>query len=124
MDQAPGEEELTVESEFARTVGYIDLYLRQKTDLFLQHYVFEPFTELSKKFMILAVLIALLVAGTLVVAAGVILLLATVIPLWAALLLAGVVLLAVGGLIARELFSRKIVLQTPRAEEVVEHGDT
>lgn len=123
MDDARGDEDLSVESEFADTVRYIDLYLRQKTDLFLQHYVFEPFTGLSTKFMYLAVLVTLLVAGTLVILAGVVLLLATVIPLWASLLLTGAVIFGAGALIYHTLFSKPIVLQTPGTEEM-EHGDT
>ena len=45
--QLPVYEEPSIESEFARTCKFIDLYLQQKTDLFLQHYVFEPFNLLT-----------------------------------------------------------------------------
>jgi hypothetical protein len=124
MEQAAGGEELSVESEFADTVRYIDLYLRQKTDLFLQHYLFEPVDFLSRKLMCLAVLVTLLVAGTLAVLAGVILLIATFIPLWASLLLTGAIIFGAGGLIFYGLFSKKIVLQTPGTKEMVEHGDS
>ena len=58
MEPEPAsDEELSIESEFAATIKYIDLYLRQKTDLFLQHYVFEPFDFLAKKLMYLSVLV-------------------------------------------------------------------
>lgn len=124
MEHAAGDEELSMESEFAATIKCIDLYLRQKTDLFLQHYVFEPFDFLARKLMYLSVLVTLLAAGTLVVLAGVILLIATVMPLWAALLVTGAVILIVGGLIAYILFSNKIILQTPRAEEMRERGES
>jgi hypothetical protein len=124
MDNARGDEDLSVESEFADTVRYIDLYLRQKTDLFLQNYVFEPFDFISRKFMQLAVLVTLLVAGTLVVLAGVILLLATWIGLWASLLLTGAIILGAAGLIFYGLFSKQIVLQTPGTKGMGEHGDT
>ena len=90
MEETACDEESSIESEFAATIKYIDLYLRQKTDLFLQHYVFEPFDFLAKKLVYLSVLVTLLVAGTLVLLAGVILLIATVVPLWAALLITGI----------------------------------
>ena len=124
MEETACDEELSMESEFAATIKYIDLYLRQKTDLFLQHYVFEPFNILAKKLAYLSVLITLLVAGTLVVLAGVILLIATVAPLWAALLITGLLIFLVGGIIAYVLFSNKIVLQTPTAMELMNRGKT
>jgi len=123
MEHAAWDEELSIESEFAATMKYIDLYLRQKTDLFLQQYVFEPFDFLARKLMYLSVLVTLLAAGTLVVLAGVILLIATVMPLWAALLVTGAIILVAGGLIAHAIFSQKIILQTPRAREMRERGD-
>ena len=122
MEHAASDEELSIESEFAATIKYIDLYLRQKTDLFLQHYVFEPFDFLAKKLMYLSVLLTLLAAGTLVVAVGVILLIATVVPLWAALLVTGAIIFVVGGVIAYMLFSKKIILQTPTALEMMNRG--
>ena len=121
MEETACDEELSMESEFAATIKYIDLYLRQKTDLFLQHYVFEPFNLLAKKLAYLSVLITLLVAGTLVVLAGVILVIATVVPLWAALLITGCILFVLGGVIAYMLFS-KIILQTPTAKEMMNRG--
>jgi len=124
MEDTAGDEESSIESEFAATIKYIDLYLRQKTDLFLQHYVFEPFDILAKKLMYLSVLVTLLVAGTLVLLAGVVLLIATVVPLWAALLITGVLIFFVGGIIAYVLFSEKIVLQTPTATEMMDRGKT
>jgi hypothetical protein len=124
MEETACDEELSIESEFAATIKYIDLYLRQKTDLFLQHYVFEPFDFLAKKLVYLSVLVTLLVAGTLVLLAGVILLIATVVPLWAALLITGFIIFLVGGIIAYELFSNKIILQTPTAMEMMNRGKT
>jgi hypothetical protein len=124
MEETACDEELSMESEFAATIKYLDLYLRQKTDLFLQHYVFEPFNLLAKKLAYLSVLITLLVAGTLVVLVGVILLIATVVPLWAALLITGLLIFLVGGIIAYVLFSNKIVLQTPTAMELMNRGKT
>ncbi len=113
------DDEVSIESEFATTVKYLDLYVRQKTDLFLQHYVFEPFDFLGTKLMYLSVVLTLLAAGTLVVLAGVILFIATLIPLWAALLITGAVIFLGGGIIAHVFFAKKIVLQTPTAREMM-----
>jgi len=123
MDHSAEAEEFPVESEFAETVRYLDLYLRQKTDLFLQDYVFEPVHLLSEKFVELAVLVTLLVAGIIVLVTGAIFLMTTVIALWAALLITAAVLFIVSALIAYELFSKRIILRTPAAEEVVDRGD-
>jgi len=116
------DDEVSIESEFATTVKYLDLYVRQKTDLFLQHYVFEPFDFLGTKLMYLSVVLTLLAAGTLVVLAGVILFIATLVPLWAALLFSGAVIFLAGGIIARVFFAKKIVLKTPTAREMMNHG--
>ena len=124
MEPDTRDEEASVESEIATTIKYLDLYLRQKTDLFLQHYVFEPFDILGTKLMYLSVVVTLLAAGTLIVVAGAILLVATVIPLWAALLLSGVVILIAAGIIAFVFFKKQIVLQTPTAREMMNRGNT
>lgn len=123
MEPAAGDEELSIESEFAATMKYIDLYLRQKTDLFLQHYVFEPFDCLAKKLMYLSVLLTLLAAGTLVVVVGVIFLIATVVPLWAALLITGAIIFVAAGIIANMFFSNTIILQTPTSMEMMKRGN-
>ena len=123
MEQAAGCEEFSVESEFADTVRYIDLYLRQKTDLFLHQYVFDPIDQLSRKLLILVVLATLLVAGIVVVLAGAILLIATVVPLWASLLFTGAIIFGAGALVFSRLFSKQIVLQTPGTKETGEHGN-
>jgi hypothetical protein len=124
MEPDPFEKDASVESEFATMVKYLDLYLRQKTDLFLQHYVFEPFDFLGTKLMYLAIVVALLATGTLILVAGVILLMATVIPLWAALLLTGAVAFIVGGVISSLGFRKQVVLQTPTALEMMNRGKT
>src|SRR5665647_1266278 len=121
IESAASNEELSIESEFATTIKYIDLYLQQKTDLFLQNYVFEPFKFLAKNLMYLSVIVPLLAAGTLIVVAGVILLIATVLPLWAALLITGAGIFIVGGIIAYILFSNTIILQTPTGMETVSY---
>src|SRR5512133_984690 len=104
MEPDTRETEPSVESEFATTVKYLELYMRQKADLCLQQYVFEPFSFLGSKLMFLAIIISLLTAGTLILVAGVILLIATRIPLWAALLLTGAITFIVAAIIAYGLF--------------------
>ena len=118
MDSAAGIDDPSIESEFARTYKYIDLYIQQKTDLFLQNYVFEPFDFLFKRIMYLSVIVTLLAAGTLALVTGVILLLSTFVPLWAALLIMGAAIFTTSGIIAYILLSNKIVLKTPTAETI------
>ena len=107
----------SIETEFARTIKYIDLYMQQKTDLFLQHYVFEPVNFLLRQIMCLSVIVTLLAAGTLAMVIGVILFIATFLPLWAALLITGAVIGGIGVIIAHMLLSDKIILKTPVAME-------
>ncbi len=121
MEESAGTKEPSVESEFARTFKYIDLYIQQKTDLFLQNYVFEPVDFLIKRIMYLSVIVTLLAAGTLILLIGVILFIATLVPLWAALLIAGVAIFITGGIIAYIMFSDKIVLNTPVATEMIKN---
>jgi len=124
MEQAAGPEESSIESELAETIKYIDLYIRQKTDLFLQQYVFEPFDFLIRQVMYLSVLVTLLAAGTLALVIGVILFMSTIIPLWTALLIVGAIVFLIAGVIAYVLFSNKIVLKTPTTMELVKDGKT
>jgi hypothetical protein len=122
MDTAAVSEEQTIESEFARTIKYIDLYMQQKTDLFLQHYVFEPVNFLLTQIMYLSVIVTLLAAGTVVLVIGMIFLIATLVPLWAALLITGAIIFGMGVIIAYMLLSNKIVLKTPIATEMIKNG--
>ena len=122
MDTAANNEEETIEAGFARTVRYIDLYMQQKTDLFLQHYLFEPVDFLIRQIMVLSIIVTLLAAGTLVVLMGVTLFIATFVPLWAALLITGALIFGIGGLMAYRLLSDKIVLKTPVVTEMVRNG--
>jgi hypothetical protein len=121
MDEAASTEEPSIESEFATTFKFIDLYIRQKTDLFLQYYVFEPFNLLISRIMILSIIVTLLAAGTLFLWMGIILLIATVFPLWAALLIAGIAIFITGGIMAYVLLKQKIVLKTPLATEMIKN---
>lgn len=124
MDTAADNEEETIETEFVRTVKYIDIYMQQKMDLFLQHYVFEPVNFLIRQIMYLSVIVTLLAAGTIIILMGVILFIATLVPLWAALLITGVLISGIGGLVAYMLLSDKIVLKTPVAAEMIKNGKT
>jgi hypothetical protein len=116
------EKPLSIEAEFAHLVTYVDLYIRQKTDLYLQHYLFEPFDFLVRQLVYLSVLAALLVAGTLAILIGVILFVSTLVPLWEALLIIGILALVVAGIVAYVLFSSKLILKTPTTEDLMNHG--
>lgn len=118
MDATDDNNDPSMESELARMYKYLDLYFQQKTDLFLQHYVFEPFDFLFKRILYLSVIVTLFVAGTMVLVVGVILLFSTFVPLWAALLFTGTVIIAAGGVSAHMVLSNKIVLKTPTAEMI------
>lgn len=122
MQPDSSDPEGSVESEFTTTAKYLDLYLRQKTDLYLQNYVFEPVDFIGKKLMYLSIVLTLLAAGTLILVAGAILLVATVVPLWASLLLFGLVALLAAAVIAYVFFAKQIVLQTPTALEMMNRG--
>jgi hypothetical protein len=122
MEESASTEDPSLESQFARTIKYIDIYLQQKTDLFLQHYIFEPVDFLLRQVMFLSVIVTLLAAGTFALILGVILFIATIVPLWAALLITGAVIFILGGLIAYLVLSDKIVLNTPIATEMKEDG--
>ena len=116
MDLNTGTDDPSIESEFARLLKYIDLYFQQKTDLFLQHYVFEPFDFLFMRILYLSVIVTLLAAGTVVMVTGIILMVSTVVPFWAALLITGTAIFATGWIIAYLVLSNKIILKTPTAE--------
>jgi hypothetical protein len=122
METAADIKEETIESDFVRTIKYIDLYMQQKMDLFLQHYVFEPVDFLLREIMYLSVIVTLLAAGTVVLVLGVILFIATLVPLWAALLITGAIISGIGVIIACMLLSNKIVLKTPIATEMIKNG--
>jgi len=124
MDEAADTEEPSIGPEFARTIKYIDLYLMQKTDLFLQHYVFEPFDFLIKRILYLSVIVTLLAAGTLAFVIGVIFFISIFVPLWAALLITGAMLFVISGIIVYLLLSNKIILKTPITMEMMKSGKT
>jgi hypothetical protein len=122
VDETASAGEPSIESQFVRTIKYIDIYLQQKTDLFLQHYIFEPVDFLLRQIMYLSVIVTLLAAGTFAVVLGVILFIATIVPLWAALLITGAIIFVLGALIAYMALSDRIILNTPVATEMKENG--
>jgi hypothetical protein len=122
MDADTGCEEESIEAGFARTIKYIDLYVRQKMDLFLQCYVFDPVEFLMRQIMVLSVVVTLFAAGTIILVMGVVFFLATLMPLWAALLITGALIGGVGVILANRVLSDKIVLKTPTAPEMMNRG--
>lgn len=124
MEPEASEGEPSVESEFATTAKYLELYMRQKADLYLQQYVFDPFTFLGSKLMFLSVIIALLAAGTLILVAGVILFINIWLVLWAALLVTAALAFILAGVITYVFFYKPIILQTPTATEMMNRGKT
>jgi hypothetical protein len=120
-EDAGREKPLSVEAEFAHLIKYVDLYMRQKTDLYIQHYLLDPFDFFLRQLVYLSVLAALLAAGTVAILIGIILFMSTLVPLWEALLIVGIVTLVVAGVIAGVLFSSRLVLKTPKAEDLMKH---
>jgi hypothetical protein len=115
-----GQERPSVEAEMAGLIKNMDLYVRQKTDLYLQHFVLDPLDFILKQIIYLSVVASLLVVGTLAIAVGIILFVSTLISLWTALLLCGLasLLLALG--LAYFMFARKLVIKTPKTLESAE----
>ena len=114
---ADKQERPSVEAEFAGLVENIDLYIRQKTDLYVQHFVLDPIDFILRQVIYLSVVASLLVVGTLGIAIGVIFFVSTIIPLWAALLICGIVALLSAGVLSYIMFARRLVLKTPKIRE-------
>ena len=74
---------------------------------------------LLRQIMYLSVVVTLLAAGTIVLVMGVVLLVATILPLWAALLITGAMISGLGIIIAYKILSDKIILKTMTAGEVM-----
>lgn len=109
-----------IEADLSETFKYVDLYVRQKIDLYMQHYVLDPFDFFIKQIVYLSVLAALLVSGTVALAIGLILFVSTLIPLWQALLILGVVIFLIAAIIAYVLFSGYFVSSTPKTVEMIQ----
>ncbi|HTX43623.1 MAG TPA: hypothetical protein VMC61_02755 [Methanocella sp.] len=107
----------SVEAEFSNLVKNIDLYIRQKTDLYIQHYVLDPLDFILRQIIYLSVVASLLVVGTLSITVGIVLFVSTLISIWAALLLCGMASLVLAVGLAYFMFTRKLILKTPTAAE-------
>jgi len=107
----------SAEAEFTNLVKYLDQYIRQKTDLYIQHYVLDPLDFILRQVIYLSVVASLLVAGTLFITVGIVLFVSTLISLWAALLLCGLVSLVLAVGLAYFMFTRKLILKTPGTAE-------
>jgi hypothetical protein len=122
VSTAAGCEEETTKAGVQRTVRYRDLFMQLKTDLFLQHYVPEPVGFLIRQIKYLSVIVTLPAAGTIVVLMGMILFIATLVPLRAALFVTGALIFGTSGIIAYLQLSDKIILKTPIATEMISNG--
>ncbi len=109
----------SAEAEFANLVQNMELYVRQKTDLYIQHYVLDPLDFILRQVIYLSVVASLLVVGTLSITIGIVLFVSTLISIWAALLICGLaaVVLAIG--LSYFMFTRKLILKTPTTAETV-----
>ncbi len=107
----------SAEAELANLVKNFDLYIRQKTDLYIQHYVLDPLDFILRQVIYLSVVASLLVVGTLSIAVGIVLFVSTLISVWAALLLCGLTSLVLAVGLAYFMFTRKLILKTPKMAE-------
>ncbi len=107
----------SAEAELARLIKYLDLYIRQKTDLYIQHYLLDPLDFVLRQVIYLSVVASLLVVGTLSIAVGVVLFVSTLISLWAALLICGIASLLLATGLAYFMFTRRLFMKTPKTVE-------
>jgi hypothetical protein len=105
------------EAEFASLFKYMDLYARQKIDLYIQHYMLEPLDFLLKEIIYLSVVASMLVVGSIAITVGIIIFISTLIPLWVALLVCGAVAILIAAILCFIMFTRTLVLQTPKSLE-------
>jgi uncharacterized membrane protein len=106
----------SVEAELVSLARDLDLYVRQKTDLYIQHYVMEPLDFILRQVVYLSVVAALLVVGTLSIMVGIVLYVSTLISTWAALLLCGLASLVLALGLGYLMLTRKLVMKTPASE--------
>lgn len=107
----------SAEAELASLVKNLDLYVRQKTDLYIQHYVLDPLDFIFRQVIYLSVVASLLVVGTLSITVGLVLFVSTLISVWAALLLCGLASLVLAVGLAYFMLTRKLMLKTPKTAE-------
>lgn len=110
----------SAEEEFSNLVKNLDLYVRQKTDFYIQHYILEPLDFILKQVIYVSVVASLLVVGTLSITVGIVLFVSTLISIWAALLLCGLASLVLAVGLAYFMFTRKLMLKTPTTAETAE----
>jgi hypothetical protein len=116
-EQAAKEASPSFETELAGMFKHLDLYARQKIDLYIQHYMLDPLDFILKEIIYLSVVASLLVVGTIAIAVGVIILISTYVSLWVALMACGIVAVLVAAVLAYIMFSRKLILKTPKSVE-------
>lgn len=118
-EAAAGPAKPSPEADLAALFQNLDLYVRQKTDLYIQHYLLDPLEFVLEQIIYIAVVASLLVVGTLAISVGVILFVASLIPIWAALLICGIAALLIAVVLAYFMFARKLIMKTPKAEETL-----
>jgi uncharacterized membrane protein YkgB len=104
----------SIEAEFANMFKYMDLYARQKIDLYIQHYMLDPLDFILKEIIYLSVVASLLVVGTIALTVGIIVLISTFVSLWVALIACGVVAIMIAAALSFIMFSRELILKTPK----------
>ena len=112
-----GPENPSVEAEFSNLIRSLDLYVRQKTDLYIQHYLLDPLDFILKQVILLSAVASLIVVGIISIAVGIVLLISSMIPLWATLLICGLAALLLTLGLAYFMFGRRLVLKTPKSAE-------
>lgn len=116
-ESAASEARPSFEAEFANMFKYMDLYARQKIDLYIQHYVLDPLDFLLKEIIYLSVVASLLVVGTIAITVGIIVLVSTLVSLWVALMVCGIIAILIAAVLAYIMFTRKLILKTPKSLE-------
>ena len=119
VPEEPAAEEASpsFEAEFANMFKYMDLYARQKIDLYIQHYMLDPLDFLLKEIIYLSVVASLLVVGTIALTVGIIVLISTFVSLWVALIACGIVAILIAAVLSYIMFARKLILKTPKSLE-------
>jgi hypothetical protein len=116
-EPAANEASPSFEAEFAGMFKYLDLYARQKIDLYIQHYMLDPLDFLLKEIIYLSVVASMLVVGSIAITVGIIIFISTLVPLWVALIACGIVAMLIAAVLCFIMFTRKLVLKTPKSLE-------
>jgi hypothetical protein len=116
-EPAANEASPSFEAEFASMFKYLDLYARQKIDLYIQHYMLDPLDFLLKEIIYLSVVASMLVVGSIAITVGIIIFISTLVPLWVALIACGIVAMLIAAVLCFIMFTRKLVLKTPKSLE-------